>query len=130
MFTVLLVFHLLVAVALTGLILMQHGKGADMGAAFGSGASGTVFGARGSANFLSRTTAILATVFFATSIALAMLARSNEEPRSVTELAPAQEAEVPAPAEEPAIPAPAEDEAAPAEGDAAIPAPAEAPASE
>ena len=66
--TVLLVLHLLVAVAICGFVLLQHGKGADMGAAFGSGSSGSLFGAAGSANFLSRTTAILAAVFFASSL--------------------------------------------------------------
>src|SRR5688572_31899183 len=68
--TLLLVVHLLVALAVCGFVLLQHGKGADMGAAFGSGSSGSLFGAAGSANFLSRTTAILATVFFVTSVAL------------------------------------------------------------
>ena len=68
--TVLLVVHLLVAVAICGFVLLQHGKGADMGAAFGSGSSGSLFGAAGSANFLSRTTAILAAVFFASSLGL------------------------------------------------------------
>jgi preprotein translocase subunit SecG len=68
--TVLLVLHLLVAVAICGFVLLQHGKGADMGAAFGSGSSGSLFGAAGSANFLSRTTAILAAVFFASSLGL------------------------------------------------------------
>jgi preprotein translocase subunit SecG len=64
------VVHLLVAATVVGLVLLQHGKGADMGAAFGSGSSGSLFGASGSANFLSRTTAILATVFFITSLGL------------------------------------------------------------
>lgn len=73
MHTVLVVVQVLVAVALIGLVLIQHGKGADAGAAFGSGASGTVFGARGAANFLSRTTAWLAAAFFASSLALAYL---------------------------------------------------------
>jgi len=68
--TLLLGLHVLVAAALIGFVLLQHGKGADMGAAFGSGASGSLFGAAGSANFLSRTTAILATVFFLTSLGL------------------------------------------------------------
>ena len=62
--------HLLVAAAICGFVLLQHGKGADMGAAFGSGSSGSVFGAAGSANFLSRTTAVLAAVFFLSSIGL------------------------------------------------------------
>ena len=61
--TVLLAIQLLTAIAMVGLILVQHGKGADMGAAFGSGGSGSLFGATGSANFLSRTTAVLATAF-------------------------------------------------------------------
>ena len=69
----LLVIHLLVAVSLCGLVLLQHGKGADMGAAFGSGSSGSLFGASGSANFLSRTTAALAAVFFLSSLGLTYL---------------------------------------------------------
>ena len=67
----------MIAVAIIGLILLQQGKGADAGAAFGSGASGTVFGARGSASFLSRATAVLATLFFITSLSLAYLASSS-----------------------------------------------------
>ncbi|MCC2658362.1 MAG: secG [Panacagrimonas sp.] len=73
MHTALVVVQVLVAVALIGLVLIQHGKGADAGAAFGSGASGTVFGARGAANFLTRTTAWLAAAFFAASLGLAYL---------------------------------------------------------
>ncbi len=73
MYTILVVTHVLVSVALIGLVLIQHGKGADAGAAFGSGASGTVFGSRGSANFLTRTTAWLAGVFFVISLALAYI---------------------------------------------------------
>lgn len=68
--TVLVVVHLFLAVGVIGLVLMQHGKGADAGAAFGSGSSGTVFGAAGSANFLSRATALLATLFFLTSLGM------------------------------------------------------------
>lgn len=71
--TFLLVIHLIVAAVVCGLVLLQHGKGADMGAAFGSGSSGSLFGAAGSANFLSRTTAILAAVFFASSLGLTYL---------------------------------------------------------
>lgn len=71
---VLNIFHLFLAIGLVGLILIQHGRGADAGAAFGSGASATVFGARGSGNFLSRSTAVLATLFFLTSMALAYFA--------------------------------------------------------
>jgi preprotein translocase subunit SecG len=71
---VLIVAHVLVALAIIGLVLLQHGKGADMGSGFGGGASGSLFGATGSANFLSRTTAILATLFFLLSLALAYVA--------------------------------------------------------
>lgn len=76
-FSVILTVHILVALAIIGLVLMQHGKGADMGAAFGSGASGSLFGSSGSANFLSRTTGVLAAVFFVTSLALAYVASSK-----------------------------------------------------
>lgn len=69
--TIILTVQMLSAVAMIGLILLQHGKGADMGAAFGSGGSGSLFGASGSANFLSRTTAVFATVFFVCTLALA-----------------------------------------------------------
>jgi preprotein translocase subunit SecG len=68
-----LVIHLIVAAVVCGLVLLQHGKGADMGAAFGSGSSGSLFGSAGSANFLSRTTAILAAVFFLSSLGLTYL---------------------------------------------------------
>jgi preprotein translocase subunit SecG len=71
---VILVVHVVTALAIIGLVLLQHGKGADMGAAFGSGSSGSLFGATGSANFLSRTTAVFAAIFFATSLALAYVA--------------------------------------------------------
>lgn len=77
LFSVVLVVHILAALGIIGLVLIQHGKGADMGAAFGGGASGSLFGATGSANFLSRTTAILAIVFFSTSLALAYLASAK-----------------------------------------------------
>ncbi len=71
--TLAVVFHVLLAVAIIGIVLLQRGKGADAGAGFGAGASGTVFGARGSASFLSRTTAVLATLFFLTSLGLTYL---------------------------------------------------------
>ena len=74
--TILLAVQMLSALAMIGLILLQHGKGADMGAAFGSGSSGSLFGASGSANFLSRTTAVLATVFFACTLTLAYFSHS------------------------------------------------------
>ena len=72
-FNLILTIQLLSALGMIGLILVQHGKGADMGAAFGSGTSGSLFGASGGANFLSRTTAVLATVFFVCTLALAYL---------------------------------------------------------
>jgi preprotein translocase subunit SecG len=74
--TIVLAVQILTALGMIGLILLQHGKGADMGAAFGSGASGSLFGASGSANFLSRTTAVLAGVFFACTLALAYFSHS------------------------------------------------------
>ncbi|NMG74773.1 preprotein translocase subunit SecG [Aromatoleum diolicum] len=85
-FSVVLTIHVLVGLGVIGLVLMQHGKGADAGAAFGSGASGSVFGASGSANFLSRTTGVLAAVFFSTSLGLSYLASGvSERPASVME---------------------------------------------
>ena len=82
--TATIVFHVLIAAAIVGLVLLQRGKGADAGAGFGSGASGTVFGARGSASFLSRMTATLAALFFASSLTLAYLGgRKPEAPKSV-----------------------------------------------
>jgi preprotein translocase subunit SecG len=88
--TLVMVVHVATALAIIGLVLLQHGKGADVGAAFGSGSSGSLFGATGSANFLSRTTAALAVVFFLSSLGLAYLA--NAKPRggaSVMDQAPA-----------------------------------------
>ncbi len=82
MLTVLLAVQVIAAVAMVGLILVQHGKGADMGAAFGSGGSGSLFGASGSANFLSRTTAVLATVFFASTLMLAYFGSHRSAPGS------------------------------------------------
>lgn len=73
--TAILALHIIVSIAMIGLILIQHGKGADAGASFGAGASGTVFGASGSANFLTRTTAVFAAIFFVTSLTLAVFAK-------------------------------------------------------
>ena len=98
MHTFLLIIHVLLAVSLIVLVLIQHGKGADAGAAFGSGASATVFGSRGSASFLTRATAVLAALFFVTSLSLAYLAGQTKQIKSVTET-------VPAPASSPAKPA-------------------------
>ncbi len=80
LFSTILLVHIASALAVIGLVLVQHGKGADMGAAFGSGASGSLFGSTGSANFLSRTTAVLAALFFMTSLALAYIA--SNKPRT------------------------------------------------
>lgn len=80
-----IIFHIFLSIGLIGLILIQHGKGADAGAAFGSGASATVFGSQGSASFLTRTTAILATTFFITSLTLAYFSSQKIEPKSVVE---------------------------------------------
>ena len=102
MHTILAVIQVLAAIALIGLVLLQHGKGADAGAAFGSGASGTVFGARGSANFLSRATAICAAVFFVASLSLAYVVRATKGPESVIDkMAPTAETPV-VPAQQPA----------------------------
>lgn len=79
MYQVLMVVYLLVALAIIGFVLMQQGKGADMGASFGSGGSNTVFGASGSGNFLTRTTSVLAVVFFVLSLALGNLSTKTEE---------------------------------------------------
>lgn len=86
---ILLILHVIIAIALIGLVLIQQGKGADAGAAFGSGASGTVFGARGASSFLTRTTAILAAAFFITSLTLTYLAAERTEPESVVDTVPA-----------------------------------------
>lgn len=103
LFPLVLTVHILVGLSIIGLVLIQHGKGADMGAAFGGGASGSLFGASGSANFLSRTTAVLATVFFLTSLALSYMATNRTAaPTSVMEKVKTEPA---APAQKPALPA-------------------------
>ena len=94
---IIIVAHVLVALAIIGLVLLQHGKGADMGSGFGGGASGSLFGATGSANFLSRATAALATIFFLLSLALAYLATNRpRESGSVVDRIPAQQQPAPA----------------------------------
>lgn len=98
--TVLLAVHVLLSLGIIGLVLLQRGKGADAGAGFGSGASGTVFGARGSATFFSKMTAILATCFFVTSLWLAYLAshRGPDAKESILDRVPVTAPAVPAPA--------------------------------
>ncbi|HVN35288.1 MAG TPA: preprotein translocase subunit SecG [Casimicrobiaceae bacterium] len=125
--TGLLIIHVLVAAAICGFVLLQHGKGADMGAAFGSGSSGSLFGAAGSANFLSRTTAILAAVFFASSLGLTWLAtaRSGDSgaPRGVMEKLAPKASDVPAaPGAAPGSPAGASSGALPAADGSKLPA--------
>jgi preprotein translocase subunit SecG len=112
--TLVLVFHVVVGAMIIGLVLVQRGKGAETGAAFGSGASATVFGAKGSANFLSRSTAVLATFFFATSLGLAYLGSQRPVAKSIVEqtggsatpaVTPAPDAPAPAPTPLPDLPA-------------------------
>jgi preprotein translocase subunit SecG len=109
-FNIVLAVQLLSALGMIGLVLVQHGKGADMGASFGSGASGSLFGATGSANFLSRSTAVLATLFFICTLALAYFGNfGGTRPSGETVLdQPASAASAPAqiPAGSAAIPAP------------------------
>lgn len=101
---IILAVHVLIALGLVALVLLQHGKGADAGAAFGSGASATVFGSRGSASFLSRTTGILAALFFVTSLSLAYLTTQQQRtPRSLMEVPPTQQ-QAPVPGAESEVP--------------------------
>jgi len=124
---ILLVIHVLIAAGIIALVLLQHGKGADMGASFGSGSSGSLFGASGSANFLSRSTAVLATVFFLSSLLLTYVYAHKSAPKGVLEsvlksapTAPAEEkkdvptGQLPVPTGQPAAPA---DTAAPKPGE-------------
>ncbi|KGS29631.1 preprotein translocase subunit SecG [Burkholderia pseudomallei] len=112
-----IVVQLLSALGVIGLVLLQHGKGADMGAAFGSGASGSLFGATGSANFLSRTTAVLATIFFVATLALTYLGSYKSAPSvGVLGAASAPAASAPAASQTPAASAPAAVSAASAPG--------------
>ena len=114
MVQVLIVFHVLLAIGIVVFVLLQQGKGADMGAAFGSGASGTVFGARGSASFLSRTTAVLAALFFITSLSLAYFTDYQSNKKDILEVLksdevpplPAQQKTAPSPSEMPVTDAP------------------------
>lgn len=128
--TLLMIVHILSATCIIGLVLVQRGKGADAGAGFGAGASGTVFGARGATTALSRATAILATVFMVTSLTLAYMGTRSAAPaQSVLEQLAGEEQQVPtvppglapAPAPQvPVLPAPV----APAETPVPAPAPA------
>ncbi len=111
------VLHVFICAGLIGLVLIQHGKGADMGAGFGAGASGTLFGARGSGNFLTRSTAILATAFFLNSTVLAYFTLQQAKPsasviQSIPTAPVAPITDVPTPSVPPAVPTPAEPQAA------------------
>jgi preprotein translocase subunit SecG len=109
----LFILQILSAIAMIGLVLIQHGKGADMGASFGSGASGSLFGATGSANFLSRSTAVCATVFFAVTLGMSVIStgRGSAHAAEVNRLdalsAPASAASAPANAASTAVLVPA-----------------------
>jgi preprotein translocase subunit SecG len=143
LFNLIVVLQVVSALAIIGLVLVQHGKGADMGAAFGSGASGSLFGASGSSNFLSKSTAVAAAIFFAATLALAYFGSNRPaasvgggvmERAAVPATAPAGNAgnavpnTVPAPAAAPAAPAATQDvpSAPAATAPAAAPAPAPA----
>lgn len=116
---IILIIHTVIALAIIALVLLQRGKGADAGAGFGAGASGTVFGARGSGSFFSRMTAVLATAFFASSLTLAYLSSQRAEvPDSLLETIPAVEDEMPAD-EVPELPDELDDADMPALEDAA-----------
>ncbi len=101
------IIHILAAAGVIGLVLLQHGKGADMGAAFGSGASGSLFGVSGSSNFMSKATAICVAIFFATSLTLAYMASHRVGNGSVVK-APEVKTEVKQPATKPAETKPVE----------------------
>jgi preprotein translocase subunit SecG len=107
--TSIMVFHVILAALLVGVILVQRGKGAEVGTAFGAGAAGTVFGARGSASFLTRATAVMATLFFLTSLSLAFLSSQPVEQSSI--MAPAPQPATPATESLPPPPAAPETEA-------------------
>ena len=120
-----IVLHVMVACAIIGLVLLQHGKGADMGSGFGGGASGSLFGATGSANFLSRTTAVLAAIFFVSSLTLAYFAtqRPREAGSVVDRAPPAQQkkAEPAKPEAQPEKPAPQSEKPVPPQGEKSVP---------
>ena len=123
--TVILIVHVLAAIGVVALVLLQQGKGADMGAAFGSGASSTVFGSQGSASFITRATGILATVFFITSLSLAVFSSRGVDDTSVTESVMTEEVDseaavaedMPSAPQAPAVQAAGDVPSVPAEGD-------------
>ncbi len=104
--TLVLVIHVIAALSVIGLVLLQHGKGADVGAAFGSGASGSVFGSAGSANFLSRATAVLALIFFLTSMGLTYFSTRKTDQAGVMKSQAAPQKSVPSDVPVPSVPVP------------------------
>jgi preprotein translocase subunit SecG len=132
--TLAVVFHVLLAFGIVGLVLLQRGKGADAGAGFGAGASGTVFGARGSASFLSRTTAVLATLFFLSSLGLSYIFSQRAQTTSVVDRVQTSPQPAQLPALPPAVQTPvppvtsAPAPASPTQGDVPATAPATPPA--
>lgn len=114
--TIVVVVQVLSALAIIGLVLLQHGKGADMGAAFGSGASGSLFGATGSSNFLSKSTAAAAILFFGATLALAFIGNRPVASNGVMDRLPATSAPASGPAADPSIPAPSNQAPAGAQG--------------
>ena len=110
-YNILLIVQIIAALSIIGLVLIQHGKGADAGAAFGGGSSGTVFGSRGSTNFLSRSTGVLAAVFFANSLALAWLVAHRGDSNTFS----AEKSVVPIEAPRKVRPAPVVEPAAPSD---------------
>ncbi len=115
--SILLIVQVLLSISLIVLILLQHGKGADAGAAFGSGASATVFGARGSGNFLSRSTAIVAILFFIVCLSLAYLSSNRQAPDSVTGSVTSQQPSMELPAGDDLPPAGEDTAGSPVESD-------------
>ena len=103
--TLVLVIHVIAALSVIGLVLLQHGKGADVGAAFGSGASGSVFGSAGSANFLSRATAVLALIFFLTSMGLTYFSTRKTDQAGVMKSQAVPQKSVPSDVPVPSAPA-------------------------
>ncbi|HKK04709.1 MAG TPA: preprotein translocase subunit SecG [Gammaproteobacteria bacterium] len=127
--TLVMVIHVLASIGLIVLVLLQQGKGADAGAAFGSGASATVFGSQGSASFLTRTTAVLATVFFITSLTLAYMAgHGAKQSSSVLDIAPKTSTQQGAPDQSKSGQQPAQSQPAAPEQKSAAPADSKSPA--
>ena len=130
--TIILIVHVMAAIGVVALVLLQQGKGADMGAAFGSGASSTVFGSQGSSSFITRGTAVLATVFFITSMSLAVISGRTTDEDSISEFVVTEEVDsesnlaedMPSAPQAPAVEAAGDTPMAPVVEDSAVEAPA------